>query len=142
MGTRCVTNVVDEKGEVYVSLYRQFDGFPDSHGQKLAEWLEGAVIGNGITSGESRPKFFNGVGDLALRLVTYFRGDDTQIGNFYIVPVGTYWGQEFTYIVKGTSPKSGEEDVVKLKVEGYSGTLYQGSPEDFNEWIKRNEEDF
>lgn len=136
MGTRCVTNVIDEKGNVYVNLYRQYDGYPDGHGKELAEWLTGAEIGNGIGSSVS-PKFFNGVGDLALRLVTFFRQDHTQIGSFYIIPLDTDWGQEFTYTVKVV-----EGSEVKMKVEGYSGVLFQGTAEEFNEWINKTEEEF
>lgn len=136
MGTRAVTNVVDETGEVYVSLYRQFDGYPaDGHGEELAEWLDGAVIGNGI-SGTPAPKFFNGVGDLALRLVTFFREDHTQIGSFYIIPAGTDWGPDFTYTVRAMV-----DHPVEVTVKSYNKTIFQGTVEDFKTWMQTSEDE-
>lgn len=138
MGTRSLTNVVDEKGDVYVSLYRQYDGYPtsDGHGGEIANWLEGAEIGNGI-NGSQGPKFFNGVGDLALRLVTYFRQDHKQIGSFYIIPPGTDWGPDFTYIVRAAVGHP-----VELTLKGYNGgTLFQGSVKEFVDWMDSDKKD-
>lgn len=139
MGTRAVTNVTDEDGDVYVSLYRQYDGYlQGGHGEELANWLRDAVIGNGIGS-SIPPKFFNGVGDLALRLVTYFRQDHNQIGSFYIIPPGTDWAPDYTYTVKVTGPSSVyPEGAVELTVD-YYGEKFAGTVEDFIEWMKNQE---
>lgn len=133
MGTRAVTNVVSEKGEVYVSLYRQYDGYPQGgHGEELADWLEGAVIGNGIGS-NLPPKFFNGVGDLAARLVTFFKEDHLNIGSFYLIPAGTDWGPDYTYTVRVM-----EDRPVELKVRAYDSTVFQGTVEGFRSWMEEN----
>lgn len=137
MGTRCITNVVDDKGEVYVSLYRQYDGYPQGgHGEELANWLNGAVIGNGIRGGEDRPKFFNGIGDLAVRLVTFFKEDHSVPGGFYLIPAASAWnaGVDYIYTVTAVDPifsvKDGKdpETYPTVKVNsGYSdSTLFQG----------------
>src|SRR5687768_2511369 len=104
MGTRAVTNVVEKNstdGEHYVSLYRQFDGYPNGgHGEELAEFLTGARIGNGIGPKDGNdPKFFNGVGDLAIRLVAHFKQDNLA-GGFYLIPAGTDWGPDYVYTVE------------------------------------------
>lgn len=144
MGTRAITNVVNDKGEVYVSLYRQFDGYPKGgHGEDLAEWLEGAVIGNGINEGESRPKFFNGLGDLAARLVTFFKEDDAVPGGFYLIPFGSDWDGEFTYTISGADPTSFDtlEYNPQISVDHYGDLLFEGSVEEFKSWVFISEDD-
>jgi len=126
-------------GEVYVPLYRQFDGYPSGgHGQELAEWLEGAIVGNGISGGETR-HFFNGVGDLAARLVTFFKEDASEIGGFYLVQPGSNdWGPDYIYTVKVVGGKGfDEEGTVSINItNGYSGDMvFEGSPEDVSTWI-------
>lgn len=148
MGTRCITNVIDEKGDVYVSLYRQFDGYPDGgHGEELADWLEGAHIGNGIGA-RPAPGFFNGVGDLAARLVTFFKDDHEHIGSFYLNPPDPTAKEEFTYTVQGRNPnwdKGTPFGEVTVKVEAYDRVLFEGNVVDYRAWItqeKNSEEDF
>lgn len=132
MGTRAVTNVVDEEGTVYVSLYRQFDGYlMGGHGEELANWLKDAVIGNGIGSNPP-PNFFNGVGDLAARLVTYFKEDQARIGRVYIVPAGSGWGADFTYTVTVIENKP---VIVSVDDE------FKGTVEEFLIWMKEYEEE-
>lgn len=143
MGTRAVTNVVDEKGDVYVSLYRQFDGYPKGgHGEELADFLKGAEIGNGI--GSNVPAgFFNGVGDLACRLVAFFRQDYRQIGSFYIIPPGTDWGASYTYTVTGKDPSYSDltNGNVQVEVQSYDGSvLFSGGVEDFTSWVEEDNE--
>lgn len=134
MGTRAVTIVEDEDG-VYVSLYRQYDGYPEGHGKELAEFLDGAEIGNGIT-GNPPPGFFNGVGDLAARLVTFFKENHKIIGGFYIIPTGTKWGPDYTYTVTGRNSE------VFVKVQSYSDkTLFEGPVGDFRVWVNSEEDE-
>lgn len=145
MGTRSITNVVDENGDVYVSLYRQFDGYPSGHGKELADWLEGAIIGNGISSNPPSG-FFNGVGDLACRLVSFFKDDHNSIGSFYLVPPGSGWGADYTYTLTGVDPgfssNSGATGSITIKVDHYSEeTVFLGSIEEFNIWANDPETD-
>lgn len=132
MGTRAVTNVVDEEGTVYVSLYRQFDGYlMGGHGEELAHWLKDAVIGNGIGS-NIPPNFFNGVGDLAARLVTYFKEDQARIGGVYIIPAGSGWDAAFTYTVTVIEHKP-----VIISVDDE----FKGTVEEFLVWMKEVEDE-
>lgn len=47
MGTRSLTFMSDECGDVLVCMYRQFDGYMSGHGVELAEFLAGFPIVNG-----------------------------------------------------------------------------------------------
>jgi hypothetical protein len=144
MGTRSVTNVVDGDGDIYVSLYRQYDGYPDGHGKELAEFLKGAEIGNGISSNPS-PGFFNGVRDLACRLVAFFKEDHGHIGSFYLLPPKEDNTQEFTYTVTGVNPSftmnNAPNGGVFVKVDSYGGELFSGTAEEFASWIESYEDE-
>lgn len=140
MGTRCVTNVIDGDGEIYVSLYRQFDGYPDGgHGEELAEFLKGAEIGNGIGARPSAG-FFNGVGDLACRLVAFFKEDHRNIGSFYLLPPKNNNSEEFTYTVFGENPSfilnNAPNGGVSVRVDAYDREIFSGTAEEFASWIE------
>lgn len=147
MGTRSITNVVDESGAYYVSLYRQYDGYPlGGHGEELAEFLQDAHIGNGI--GANIPAgFFNGVGDLACRLVAHFKDNASDIGSFYLQPPSEDNREEFTYTVFASNPiytlRDGKapDGQVTVLVESYDKTLFQGTTEEFSVWVAKSEDD-
>lgn len=104
MGTRCLTvfksrdNVQGKIVEREIAvLYRQMDGYPESHGQELANFLSAKRIINGIGQGDNKSNAFNGMECLAASVVAYFKDD---IGNFYLYPAGTRnVGEEFIYEV-------------------------------------------
>jgi len=136
MVTRAVLNVIDKDGDTLVTLYTQYDGYPEGFGSDIAKYLQGAEVGNGIRSGAT-PSFFNGAGDLALRLVTALKENPNEIGGLYLIPKDEDWGQEFTYTVRAV-----EGEPVKMKVEGWSGQLFKGTIDDFLVWVdKRAGED-
>lgn len=135
MGTRSMTHVVNDKGDILVSLYRQYDGYPaGGHGEDLSRFLDGAVIGNGIKMDERRAKFFNGVGDLGVRLVTHFKEDANDIGGFYLVRPGRDQDQEFTYVVTCDSGYD-REGGVTVEVLSWDKSIFKGTSEDFTQWI-------
>lgn len=110
MGTRCLTRVIDEDGNILVTLYRQMDGYPDGHGSELADFLKPYKIINGI-SGCKSGKVANGAGCLAAQLVSHFK---TDVGGFYLVPCkkDLNHDQEFEYDVVVNKSK--------ITVNGYS----------------------
>ena len=66
MGTRALTFVYEEcksgeKPEAIINMYRQFDGYPEGHGQELAEFLTTGTMTNGLRMGQTG-RFFNGMG--------------------------------------------------------------------------------
>ncbi len=113
MGTRCNTIVVDESGEILVNLYRQYDGYPDGHGAELAEFLAGKEIINGI--GDPTAKAFNGLADLAARVVGYFvasKGSEEtpgydELGGFYLFPTDGQLDNDYTYRI---TAKTGDKE--------------------------------
>jgi len=96
MGTRSTTTIY-EGDTPLVTFYRQYDGYPSGHGAELAAYLDGAEIGNGIPGSGYAPKFFNGAGDLAFRLIAHFKPHDVP-GSFYIVPT-SHTDEEYNYRV-------------------------------------------
>jgi hypothetical protein len=79
MGTRCLTNF-RSGDKILCTLYRQMDGYPDGHGQELADFLSGFKVVNGINSNDERecPKLANGLGCLAAQVITHFKGDTSH----------------------------------------------------------------
>jgi len=135
MGTRSLTVFKEDdlmdikhgklhKGREIACLYRQMDGYPDGHGQELADLLEGYVVGNGIGS-DSPPKYANGMGCLAAQIIGLLKWDrdleaikhfstalQTPAGSFYLYPPGTRdVGEEYIYTVYHVA------GVVHVKVE-------------------------
>ena len=108
MGTRCLTVFKEEDGTEIAVLYRQMDGYPDGHGQELADFLAGKAIVNGISSME--PPAFNGMHCLAASVVAHFKD---HIGAFYLYPAGTRdIGEDYIYTVTG---KVGGKPIVEVR---------------------------
>lgn len=98
MGTRCLTVFLNDDNEEIVVMYRQFDGYPEGHGQELADYLAHRKIVNGFGDSNENPDF-NGMPCLAGRVITHFK---VGIGGFYLYPSGTRdCGEEYVYFVKG-----------------------------------------
>ena len=97
MGTRSLTFVYEQYGEVYkpvVNMYRQFDGYPTGHGAELAEFLKSGRMINGL-DGVGKELQFNGMGCLAAQMVAHFKQSP---GGFYIHPTDiTDCGQDYEY---------------------------------------------
>ena len=101
MGTRSLVRFYStEHGEdneqeaLLVTIYQQYDGYPDGVGLQLARWLERYTVGNGIPMDPPVP-FANGPGCLAAQ---YIAEHKRQPGGFYI-DNGKY-DQEFNYEVR------------------------------------------
>ena len=101
MGTRCLTIVKDKDDEDIVTMYRQFDGYPDGHGKELASFLDGFFITNGFKEEDKkRAKVANTMGCLAAQLVAHFKNSN-PLGNIYLFPNHTEsLDCAYTYIVR------------------------------------------
>jgi hypothetical protein len=122
MGTRSLTFVYEDNKAI-INMYRQFDGYPEGHGQELADFLgQFAAITNGIRVGETR-KTANGMGCLAAQLVANFK---TEVGGFYLYPTSAKdCGQEYEYHVY--------QD--KVVIKDYDGNqLFRGTWPEFNDF--------
>lgn len=126
----------DNQGKEIAVLYRQYDGYPDGHGNDLKELLGPITIVNGIRGGQKH--IANGAECLAAQIVAHFKED---VGGFYLYPAGTRdCGEEYVYTVY----PSGE--LVNMRVQvgsvtffGLPGTkqsnmpvLYDGAAKDFD----------
>ena len=103
MGTRSLTTFIelytDEKGKQkkneVVTMYRQYDGYPDGHGSELAEFLSKGKVVNGIGVGDDSLQF-NGIGCLAAQVVAEFKDG---AGGIYLQKSNKNSGEEYRYHV-------------------------------------------
>jgi hypothetical protein len=125
MGTRCLTEVLEQNGDVIITLYRQFDGYPTGHGKELKDFLEGFHICNGIGIEQDKGKWANGMSCLAAQLVSYFK---EGIGGFYLYKPGTrdVW-EEYIYTISENG-----NHTLNITVDDGDMILYSGPIEDFN----------
>ncbi len=96
MGTSCHTILYDNDGKEICVLYRNFDGYPERHGEDLKNFLRGKKIVKGISLDEDENKIFNGMDCLAASIVANFK---KEVGNFYLQPAKSRNGQ-YEYKVK------------------------------------------
>jgi hypothetical protein len=125
MGTRCLTHVMDLKGEPIITLYRQSDGYQGGHGSELKEFLEIQIMTNGLSN--YNQNLANGMSCLAAKLVSHFK---TKPGKFYLHKGGSSdLGEDYTYTVY---PSNDQDDTtLSLKVESYSDELFNGLVSDY-----------
>jgi len=102
MGTRSITEVVDDNGDTLIAMYRQMDGYPSGMGADLAAFLDGFRVVNGLGF-DNPPKTANGLDCLAAQLVAEFK---EGAGSIYMVPPsyrkgdGSYdMGEEYIYTI-------------------------------------------
>lgn len=128
MGTRSLTVFKDGHTEIAV-LYNHWDGDPTSYGKKLAEFLCGITIVNGIPSEDM--KLANGIGCLAAQVVANFK---TKPGSFYLNPPGTrgVW-EEYIYTIRGYV---GDTPMLMVHDVESGDIIFDGSPVDFLESVE------
>lgn len=96
MGTRARVNIFDGN-QVLVSIYRQFDGYPDGLGQEIADFAANMSVINGI-SGQVAGEAANGMGCFAAQLISHLKHD---IGNVYIRDTSDEsHGEEYSYNIR------------------------------------------
>jgi hypothetical protein len=120
MGTRSTTKIKDIRGVVLATCYKQYDGYPTSYGQELADFLKGIRVTNGI-AGEGTA---NGMGCLTAQLIAHFKSQ-YPVGGFYMTSPSDK--QEYNYTVYMV----GETLYMRCESE-YYGLLFNGTPIEFN----------
>ena len=106
MATRALINIVErQEGRsfsktlpstaIHTQLYKHYDGFPERLGVRLASYLKGYDITNGIISGVQGP-IANGIGCLAAQLVSYIKDEP---GNVYLRPPGNIDFEDYVYYI-------------------------------------------
>lgn len=144
MGTRSLTRVIEtwkddngkQKQEMLVTMYRQYDGYPEGHGQELAEFLNSGKVVNGLGLDEKR-RVFNGAGCMAAQMISHFKGDSA--GGIYIYPNSTkdaWQNYEYHVLVDFDS-----KDVTLICYESgkRKKELFKGSPDKFIEFVQKEE---
>ena len=124
MGTRSLTRVIPrQKGLSYadghlhpeksvVNIYRQYDGYPEGHGQDLAEFLSEFIIVNGFSPGSQDKKVANGTGCLAAQLVEYLK--EGQVGGVYLEQCNGEPGDSWEEYIYTLYPKEGEPTFISI----------------------------
>lgn len=124
MGTRSIVQF-QENGEPIVSVYQQYDGYPEGVGKKLYEFLKDFTIVNGIRLDEDR-QIANGMSCLAAQFIAEFK---TGVGSLYIVPIGQT--EEYNYIVDFST----DDDEMTITVWDYDGgEEFEGTVEEFGKF--------
>jgi len=149
MGTRSLTFVTktgtySDTGkkykEKYICMYRQYDGYPDGHGQDLIDFLVSGTMVNGLGMNQGEI-VFNGTGCLAAQIVANFK---EGAGGIYLYPTNTKnAGQDYEYHVNFNADT--QKLIVDVRENGYmrgkkycSGTrsLFKGEPKEFKAWLE------
>ena len=139
MATRSLTIVKESLSlstNELVVIYKQTDGYPEGMGMKLANFLEGYKIINGIPPNPD-PKSANGMHDLAAQLVAALMNG---IGKIYLYPSKTrnICEEYIYYIYLGTN------NTLRIRtVETYhkAGSKisekvnFDGTPSEMKEWL-------
>jgi len=144
MGTRSLTRVIEtykddngkEKKQLLVTMYRQYDGYPSGHGQELADFLNAGKVVNGLGVGNTQ-KQFNGAGCLAAQMVSHFKGDEA--GGIYLYPNNTKdaWQNYEYHVLVDFDSKT--VTLICYESGKRKKKLFQGSPDKFNEFVKKEE---
>jgi len=125
MGTHAITKVFDDAGNEILCMYRQSDGYPEGHGNELAEFLNSRVMVQGIRDREIDGKTVaNGMGCLAAQLVWHFKRGEP--GEFYLQAPGKS-SQTYTYLVYPT----------RLEARAHDQVFYSGP---WSDWKLPSEE--
>lgn len=117
MGTRSLTVIHDgPKDNVILCLYRQMDGYPSGMGMDLKNFLEGAKLVNGYSMDDANDKrTFNGMGDLAVRLLTYLKNKQAAEMRHYTRTQGE---EEHPH------PATGEDCIGSYHIQSYDPKDY------------------
>ena len=106
MATRALINFVEREDgvsfsehpdvdKIHVQIYHHWDGYPQGLGVKLANFLDGYDVTNGLSTGYQGP-VANGMGCLAAQTVSYLKDEP---GNVYLrKPIEKDW-EDYEYFV-------------------------------------------
>ena len=110
MGTRATIHIAKrEEGVSFseipekklVSIYKQYDGYPEGLGVTIADYLYGKKMVNGI--GVDRSIVFNGLGCLAASLIAELK---EEAGNVYVDnPESPHGWLDYEYVIWGSDHK-------------------------------------
>ncbi len=113
MGTRATLDILDCENKVIVTVYRQYDGYPEGMGKELQDLLKDSLLtGGGIGAGQASPAYFNGMECLAPWIIGKLK---EHIGNIYLYSASAACEEFFHYTVYSPNDK----DIwLKLEIGG------------------------
>ena len=128
MGTRATIHIAKrEEGVSFseipekklVSIYNQYDGYPEGLGVTIANYLDGKRIVNGM--GADRDTVFNGLGCLAASLIAELKDGP---GDIYIEDPNRLHGWlDYEYVIWGDSGKD-----IWISIFDESECIFVGKP--------------
>jgi len=150
MGTRSLTTFIEtykdesgkQKKEEIVTMYRQYDGYPEGHGLDLAQFLAQGKLVNGITLNDTI--VFNGMGCLTAQVVAHFKDG---AGGIYLQRANRNSGECYRYHVIGDFDT--KELTIKILEVGYmkgdkyinkTRTIFEGTPQEMLEFCSQEQE--
>ena len=106
MATRALINFVEREDgvsfsehpgvdKIHVQIYHHWDGYPQGLGVKLANFLDGYDVVNGLSTGYQGP-VANGMGCLAAQTVSYLKDEP---GNVYLRKPDEKGWEDYEYFV-------------------------------------------
>jgi len=137
MGTRSLTRVIPQReglsfkdGHLHpeksvVNMYRQYDGYPEGHGQDLAGFLFDLDVLNGLSG--VNYNVANGPGCLAALLVAHFKDGP---GNIYLEQCNGEPGISCEDYIYTVYPKEGEQTVISIYEVYAKEVIFVGTPEE------------
>lgn len=131
MGTRALVHVKDDETPetTLITIYRQYDGYPEGLGKEIIEKFANHQITNGISLNRPNPESFsNGMGEFAADLL-YFLKESHPSGNIYVFPPDcSDVGEEYTYTITQT-----DDGFLAMECVNCSGkTLFKGKMQNLN----------
>lgn len=150
MGTRSLTTFIEtykddsgkqKKAEI-VTMYRQYDGYPEGHGLDLAQFLAQGKLVNGI--GMNDTIVFNGMGCLTAQVVAHFKDG---AGGIYLQRANKNSWENYRYHVIGDFDT--KEITIKILEVGYmkgdkyykgTRTIFEGTPQKMLEFCSQEQE--
>ena len=119
MGTRSITRILDETGKEFVTIYRQYDGYPSGMGNDIFVSLGKRKLVNGFSNPDVET---NGMHCAAALLISDIK---QGCGNVYLYAPGEIdCGEEYTYILQ---PSPGGMQII-LSVYRGSVAVEDGFP--------------
>jgi len=115
MGTRSTTKVYGQWGDgdprLLLSLYKQYDGYTESWGKTLKDFIRSQKFVNGI--GKDR-NVFNGAGCFAAQLVAKFK---TESGDIYCTDAEDEQYRNYAIIIKDAGKPDFDGDRFEIRIE-------------------------
>jgi len=147
MGTRSSFRIISaektKRGKLkfttLVSIYNQYDGYPDGIPLDLVKFLNEGELTNGLPVGSDK-KFFNGVGCLAAQVI-HFQKKGEAGGCYIQKPKNSgYSGENYLYnIVVDEEAKT--IMIVAMENDDMETVFFTGTPQEFINQYSKKEDD-